>query len=300
MSLITNMNYNDKHIKNNSEHSDNDFFTNVEVPYSKSKDEIWDQINTDIDSVDINQKDKIKVKKNRVIKPSFIYSIAATLLILLGTFSILRYLSTTVVCPSGQHLSINLPDGSTVTMNSNSTLTYYPLWWQFSREVSLSGEAFFNVEKGKNFSVVSSLGETMVLGTSFNVFSRDDEYRVACITGKVKIISLTKKQVILSPDYHAEITKNGDIKVTKNNNSRYAIGWMESMFDFTSVPLHDVIGEIEHFYNVTIATNTELDYFYTGYFSKQKPVEEVLNLLCKPFGLTFVKKSENNYEIIQD
>ncbi len=294
------MNYNDKHIKNNSDHSDNDFFTNIEIPYSKSKDEIWEQISSNINSAKINQEEKINVKKVRVIKPIFIYSIAATLLILLGTFSLLRYYSTTVVCPTGQHLSINLPDGSTVTMNSNSTLTYYPLWWQFSRKVSLSGEAFFNVKKGNSFNVVSSLGKTVVLGTSFNIFSRDDEYRVACVTGKVKVISTTKNHVILSPDYHAEITKNGEIKVTKSNNARNATDWMEKMFNFTSVPLRDVIREIEYFYNVTITTNAELDYYYTGFFSKQKPVEEVLNLLCKPFGLTFVKKSENNYEIIQD
>ena len=299
MSLITNMNYNDKHIKTNSDHSDNDFFTNVEIPYSKSKDEIWEHINSDIDNK-INQEENIKINKNKVIKPIFIYSIAATLLILLGTFSLLRYYSTTVVCPTGQHLSINLPNGSTVTMNSNSTLTYYPLWWRFSRKVSLSGEAFFNVEKGNSFNVVSSLGKTVVLGTSFNIFSRDNEYRVACVTGKVKVISLAKNHVILSPDYHAEITENGDIKVTQNNNATYATDWMEKMFDFTSVPLRDVIDEIEYFYNITITSSAEFDYYYTGFFSKQKPVEEALNLLCKPFGLTFVKKSENNYEIIQD
>ena len=299
MSLITNMNYNDKHIQNNSHHYDNDFFTNAKVPYSKSKDEIWEQINTSINNTKINQGENI-IKNSRLLKPQLLVGIAATLLILLGTFSLLHYYSTTVVCPEGQHFSINLPDGSTVTMNSNSILTYYPLWWVFSRNVSLSGEAFFNVKKGNNFNVVSSLGKTVVLGTSFNIFSRNQEYRVACVTGKVKVISITKKEVILNPDYHAEITGNGDIKVTKSNDAGHHTDWIEKMFDFTSVPLREVISEIEYFYNVTITTDTDLDYYYTGFFSKQKPVEEVLNLLCKPFGLTFVKKSEKNYEIIQD
>ena len=291
------MNYNNKHIIN-SDHSEDDFFTKVEIPYSKSKDEIWNQLNTDIDKTTLET--KISENKVTTFKPRLIYGIAATLLILMGTFSLLRYYSTTIVCPTGQHLSMNLPDGSTVTMNSNSTITYYPLWWQFSRKVSLSGEAFFNVEKGLSFSVVSSLGSTTVLGTSFNIYSRGDEYKVTCVTGKVKVESITKKQVILSRDYHAEINKNGDIKVSKNLNTDYATDWMDDMFNFTSVPLSRVIDEIEHQYNVKITTNTELDYFYTGFFSKQKPVDEVLNLLCKPFGLTFVKRSESNYHIIQN
>ncbi len=292
------MNYNNNQIKNNNKHSDNDFFTNVEIPCSRSKDEIWDQINYKIENN--NQGKKISIKKASVLKPRLLYSIAATLLILLGTFSILRYYSTIIISPEDRYLSINLPDGSTVTMNSNSTITYYPLWWQFSRNVSLSGEAFFNVKKGNSFNVVSSLGKTFVLGTSFNIFSREDKYRVACVTGKVKVISITNKQVILSPNYHAEIIKDGNIKVTKNNNAGFATKWMKNMFDFTSIPFHEVISEIEHFYNVTITINKELDYYYTGFFSKQKPVEEVLHLLCKPFGLTFVKKSESNFEIIQD
>jgi len=76
--------------------------------------------------------------------------------------------------------------------------------------------SIFNVKKGNSFNVVSSLGKTFVLGTSFNIFSREDKYRVACVTGKVKVISITNKQVILSPNYHAEIIKDGNIKVTKN------------------------------------------------------------------------------------
>ena len=298
MSLTTNMNYKNRHIKNNSDHLDKDFFSNVEIPYSRSKNEIWNQINNKIENN--KQEHTISITKASVHKRRLFYSIAATLLIMLGTFSILRYYSTTIISPKDQHVSVTLPDGSTVTMNSNSTLTYYPLWWQLSRKVSLTGEAFFNIKKGNSFNVESSLGETFVLGTSFNIFSRDDKYRVACVTGKVKVVSITNEEAILSPNYHAEIIEDGNIKVTKKNNSSYATGWMEKMFDFTSIPLHDVINEIEYFYNITINTPEELDYYYTGFFSKQKPVEEVLNLLCKPFGLTFVKKSESNFEIIQD
>lgn len=292
------MDYNDKNIESNSDHLDNDFFTKVNIPYSKSKDEIWNQLNNSIDNPNTNQESIVNAKHTRIGIPRLVYRFAATILILTGTLIFLRYYNTTIVSPNNKLISMNLPDGSTVTMNANSTLTYYPLWWQFSRKIKLSGEAFFNVEKGNKFNVVSALGETTVLGTSFNIFSRGDEYKVTCMSGKVKVVSITNNEVILTPDYHAETNITGKITVAKR--SGYTTDWMEIMFDFTSIPLQQVIKEIELKYNVSITSDIKLDYYYTGFFSKDKPVDEVLNLLCKPFGLTFVKKSESNYHIIQD
>jgi hypothetical protein len=63
--------------------------------------------------------------------------------------------------------------------------------------------------------------------------------------------------------------------------------------------LSRVIAEIGRQYNVSIGLNIQSDLIYTGYFSKDKPVEDVLNLICKPFGLTFVKKSDRQYLINQ-
>lgn len=69
---------------------------------------------------------------------------------------------------------MTLPDGSVVRLNSVSRLSYKPLGWYFSRSAELSGEAFFEVEKGSKFTIYSMLGSTSVLGTSFNnVTARD-------------------------------------------------------------------------------------------------------------------------------
>ena len=71
------------------------------------------------------------------------------------------------------------------------------------------------------------------------------------------------------------------------------------MFIFTSAPLAEVLKEIELQYNIHIIFHPERDYFYTGFFSRDKQPEEVLDLLAKTFGFTFVKRSDNEYEIIQ-
>ena len=136
-----------------------------------------------------------------------------------------------------------------------------------------------------------------MLGTSFYIYSRGTEYKVTCITGKVKVISKSNQEVILSPNYFAELNNNGEFVVRKTQNSKSATSWIDNMFVFTSVPLPTVINEIEHHYNVTITSEIPLDYSYTGFFSKQKSVKEVLNLLCKPFGLTYKKISERSFEI---
>lgn len=289
------MSNNKKHITNNKQKNNvDDFFTNTDVAYTKSKDEIWDKLVSKIDT----KTTITPIKKTSNFKLNIIYSIAATILLLVGLFSVLRYYNTTINSPSNQVISTILPDGSTVTLASNSSLSYYPLWWQFSRRVSLKGEAFFNVEKGKQFNVTSSLGKTIVLGTSFNIFSRGDEYNVTCVTGKVKVVSITDEKVILTPNYHAELNKNGEIKVSQNSYNNFNSSSTKNGFSFTSIPLQLVIDEIEDYYNVKITFQDNQSYLYTGFFSKQKPVEEVLKLLCKPFGLTFTKKEEGNYEII--
>ena len=277
----------------NRSNAENNFFNKVEISYGKSKDEVWEMMATRLDE---------KTESRAVyLNPNRLWiSLAAAILVLAGMFSILRFYSTTVHSPIGQHLTAMLPDGSVVELNAQTTLKFYPLWWQFSRELSLEGEAFFKVTKGKNFEINSAMGKTIVVGTSFNIFSRTDEYKVTCVSGKVKVVSTTKDEVILSPGYHAEVEQGGGIKVFKNYQTGKSISWRDEMFTFTASPLSSVIQEIERQYAVSITLNTQTAHYYTGFFSKKKPVEEVLDLLCKTFGLTFEKISDSKYQISEN
>ena len=77
----------------------------------------------------------------------------------------------------GQRAGITLPDGTIVHLNSESKLTYTPEFNGKLREVSLEGEAFFEVtpNKEKPFIVKTSFFDVEVLGTSFNVSVYNDE-----------------------------------------------------------------------------------------------------------------------------
>jgi ferric-dicitrate binding protein FerR (iron transport regulator) len=185
-------------------------------------------------------------------------------------------------------------------MNADSRMAFKPLWWRFARKLNFEGEGYFEVEKGKKFEVVSDFGRIVMLGTSFNIYSRDSEYKVTCFTGKVKVISFTSDEAVLSPEYEARVDSDGNIVVWKDQNAGVSNAWINNMFNFTARPLIQVLNEIGRQYDVTIQLKTKLDYSYTGYFSKDKPVEEVLTLVCKPFGLTFARISEKEYDIYQN
>ena len=264
-----------------------DFLRKVEVPFNQSKAAVWEQLSEKLD--------RQQVRKHRTLVITWNLALAATLLLLIGLTLVLRFYSAKIQTPAGEHMVFALPDGSEVKLNASSSLTYYPWWYRFSREINFEGEAFFTVKKGRPFSVNSETGTTEVLGTSFNIYTRSKRYEVQCITGKVKVISPTQNEVVLVSDYSASIASDGQILVKKNPKSHASIDWTNNKFSFTSVPLYTVFQEVERQYNVTIQTGISAELIYTGHFQGQREVEEVLELLCKPFGLHFEKISERKY-----
>jgi transmembrane sensor len=285
--------YNHTDLNINPVNNPESYLRHMEIPYEKTHEEVW---------AELNKKLTEKPASGILFFRSYrlVFGIAATLLLLAGIFSLLRFYTTTISCPAGHHLSYTLPDGSTIEMNADSRMTFKPLWWRLDRKLNFEGEGYFEVEKGKKFEVVSDFGRAVVLGTSFNIYSRESEYKVTCLTGMVKVISFTSDEVVLSPDFEATVKSDGKIVVWKDQDAGISNAWINNMFNFTARPLIQVFNEIGRQYDVTILYKNNLDYSYTGYFSKDKPVEEVLTLVCKPFELTFVRISEKEYEIFQN
>ncbi len=286
------MKFSTKHRNNNN--SEEDFFSNVEPQYDKTKNQVWDELTNSIDQ-GISQ--KTFSNNSSPLKTKIFYAIAASLILFLGTTLMMRFYSSSEYCPEGKQLIVDLPGGTKVTLQSESTITYFPLWWRFSRKVVLVGEAYFDVVKGNEFKVLSTMGNTIVLGTSFKVYARDYSYIVTCFTGSVRVFSFTKRSVVLNPNNTAKLV-NGELEVSKYSSQNHEQIIDKDTFDFKSIPFYRVIREIENHYNVKITSSTELRYNYTGMFSKQKSVEEVLYLVCKPYGLTFVVLSDKKYHII--
>jgi len=267
-------------------------FAKMEIPWDKSKSEAWEALSAKVDAIP-------EARHSRVIQMIYKLSAAAVIIILVGISLFLRLYSTTIFSLSGESMTALLPDGSTVEINTGSTLIYHPYWWQFSRKVEFEGEGFFKVEKGRKFEVTSKLGSTLVLGTSFTVYSRNDQYRVSCFTGRVKVVSKNDGYVFLDPNERAFVGPDGSI-VKKINHPKEISNENDNEFLFTGTPLTQVFAAISKAYQVPVFFKTEKEFFYTGNFTNEKPLTDVLDLVCKPFGLSFTKQADGSYLVFQN
>ena len=281
----------------NQNTQEEEFFKKVEVGYSQTKEQIWDQLS-----------EKIKETKPVITEPVIIpispwfkrvAAIAAVLLI--GATMFIGLYSNTVTSQRGEMISYTLPDGSTIQLNAESSISYRPFFWQISRKISFEGEGFFQVKKGSNFAVVSDNGTTQVLGTSFNISTRNDHYEVFCATGKVRVSSTKlSDEIILTPNMWVKI--NGTTDLQKDVLTTHVLAWKENKFHFTAKQVNEVFQELERQYNISIelkVINAE-ELTYSGYFDKAENPESVLSLICESFGFTFVKQQENSYTVSQN
>lgn len=277
--------------KNMDQYSDEELLNSlpdVDLPYSKSKDEVWGEMFSEIEN------DQKQVKKTRRLWIP--YSAAAIMLLFISTATFMRLYTESITCPRGEHLSFLLPDKSRVELNAKSSLTYHPYWWQFSRKVEFEGEAFFNISKGNRFDIVSRHGVTSILGTSFNINTRKNNYKVTCFTGKVKVQSnLTREEVVLYPKDFASINRNGQIKLESGIKVNEKTMWRDHIFFFTATPIQQVFEEIELQYDIRIVKKGLGKIPYTGNFKKSNSVDGILNWVCLPLGLEYSKISSKKY-----
>ena len=259
----------------------------IEPKWERSSDEIWRDHFEEVTSVDkVSRFDFALIKKY-----AFYYAAAAVVVIALLPL----LFSRNVVSLRGEHISCTLPDGSVVNLNAESELTYNFLTWFFSRGVKMSGEAYFEVEKGAKFTVKTKNGNIRVLGTKFNVFSRGEEFTVTCISGRVEVKS--GNMVILGKNEGVKMSSSGELKTISEPDMENVISWKNDVFYFTSVPLNKVIEEVMRQYDVEIEYAENNNYIYTGNFSKESTIEEVLEIVSLPFGL-HQEKWGNGYKLV--
>ncbi len=273
--------------------TDQDFFQNVEIHFEKDKNEAWAEISEQL----FKKKSK---KQGKIISMTWFKLAVAVSFILFFSTLFLKFYTKTITSPKGKHLSYELPDGSNIVLNAESKISFHPYWWIFERAVLLEGEAFFKVKKGEKFKIFSENGTTEILGTSFNIYARANDYKVFCQTGKVKVSStkLNESFVIYQQEI-ASFNHTNNIKKVQKIKADNVIYWKENKFNFTSEPLINVFKEFERQYNVKIHVEVIniSDNIYTAYFHKSSSVENSLNLICKTFNLKFKKIGENQYKI---
>lgn len=209
------------------------------------------------------------------------------------------------VTEKGSKTTLSLPDGTKVWLNSDSKLTYKESFGKTIREVTLEGEAYFDVIKDNNrpFIVQTKAIDIKVLGTAFNVKAYPDELntQTTLLRGSVEVIF--KKQghdkILLKPNeklivqnrYAISDSSDKSIKQmpvitllkteeTASDSTVAEIKWTKNQLVFEDEKLTDIISMLERWYNVEIIVQREIpaDKRFNGTFNNEN-ITDVLEAL---------------------
>ena len=224
---------------------------NDKSPSTETKERVWSKIEAGVST------EKSTSKKETIIRPLWL-SIAAAAAI--GIFAVLLYPQLSAPADTfqtkiGEHQLITFEDGSSADLNVNSHLKFD--YTETARNIELNGEAFFDVEKGKPFTVNTPNGTVKVLGTSFNVRSRGELFFVDCYSGSVQVnIPNSEQQVILEPGETCTLL-SGILRLTRHKSQSTNPGWQDSVISFENQSLEDVMNEMSNYYELSVIYKPE-------------------------------------------
>lgn len=174
-------------------------------------------------------------------------------------------LSTNVVTAAADRATVNLPDGSTVELNGNSSLGYALSGFNSdTRRIEFQGEGYFDIVKNKSSRfIIESYGlEVTVHGTSFNLSAREgDGYAsLYLVDGAVSMKStVTGKNVTLEPEQKATlIYATGDIEVSSIDYNDNPLAWKSRRLMFRNATLATVVSRMEEYYGCEFVLDSTL------------------------------------------
>ena len=271
-----------------------------EIEALKSSD-VYDDYKKIIDATDnLNapeydiEKEYFKIQNLRSEKKSsvrqlkrWVYGAAAILLVSLGYFYFAN-ITTTYKTGFGEQLAITLPDNSHVRLNANSTLEFKERKWSDERTLNLTGEGFFEVEKGTPFVVKTKEGTVEVLGTKFNVSVQPDFFEVKCSEGKVRASNSGQDEVLTQGMGFR--TTNGAVQKWNFSNSQPS--WIQGESSFVDSPLTQVLIDFQNQYNVTFVTeNIDKNQHFSGSFT-HNDINTALKTLFDAMEISYTFEGE--------
>ena len=235
-----------------------DLCSKIQQPKVSSKKEVWMRLEQQIDISSEPEKIKnISIPNFRWIGyPRFV---GAFLLIALIYIPITRTLNTiNINSDLGiREKVISLSDGSKIYLNAGSKLSYSKDYDSESRKVSLNGEAYFDVKKGINpFIISTEYAEITVLGTKFNVRSRDDGFEVGVNEGAVKVHN-DLQSMELSQGEQIDINPEYPKTFSSSKMADFYPGWKNNKLICDNSSLVKICDELERIYNVKINFKNE-------------------------------------------
>lgn len=258
----------------------------------------WDQLYQNVVNTPLPQANVSTVKR---IQKSWYFAAAA---VFIGVFFALlfsvyqrnnpqlKYITYTV--PFKTTKTIVLADGSKVVLNAGTTIKYPQFFTGKTREVSLNGEAFFQVVHliDKPFIVHSGKLQTQVLGTSFNVdaYSKSSTFKVSVVTGKVAVKEAsTGKQFMLIANQQAILNGNtNSFRKSVISDSETAIAWQEGKLIFENASMDEIAAELSSKFGIkTSLSSDSLKNCRISAVFQHKSMSQILTVITKLTGSSY-------------
>ncbi len=243
---------------------------------------------------------------------------AAVLILFAGTFT-WRYLTTRSAVPEkagttealalqkdkpspvNKKQTIHLPDGSTAILNADSHLDYPSAFTGKTREIYLSGEAYFDIkhDPSKPFLVHTGKIVTRVLGTAFDIraYPGDETIKVTVTRGKVQVWKENKSLGLITANQQISFSKTTEKAIQKTVDSKALVAWKPEEVAFNDISMVDAAKRIAERFNVQVEfANPQIkNCRITATFSEDDMLDEMLTVIC---GVTKCEFTIQNNKII--
>ena len=212
-----------------------------------------------------------------------------------------------LVTPRGGTYSLQLADGTMVTLNAGSELRFPVDFTDSVRRVYLKGEAYFDVtHTGKPFIVDVEKADVRVLGTVFNITAYEDEKQITTtlVEGKVafekRIDGNTLQQnFVLTPGLQAVMQKADESVVMKEVNTANYTSWVSGKMEFNKERLELVMRKLARWYDFEyeFKNPSARDFHFTARFDRANDISEVFEILEMTTNVKF--ELENDTIVIK-
>lgn len=196
---------------------------------------------------------------------------------------------------------VTLADGSAVRLLGGSALTYAPEAGAFNRRVRLDGQAFFDVQPGREgFVVETPTATATVLGTSFGIRADAATMEVVLASGRLAVASRAAESrvVVLEPGQMSRVARNALPTTPAEVDVAGALAWT-GLLVFRAAPVPDVAARLAARYEILVDVPEALaGERFTGTFAPEQPAEEVLRALALTLDATLEGDAESGFRIV--
>lgn len=190
--------------------------------------------------------------------------------------------NNTITTPRGGQYEVVLSDGTKVWLNAASSLRFPVAFAGSCRNVTLTGEAYFEVAKNKHkpFHVKANGTNVQVLGTHFNVSAYPDDAAVTT--------TLLEGSVRLNKNGSVAMLKPGELGTSVNNQTVFkvskadiekAMAWKNGYFLFDNTDIRTIMKQAARWYDVDVVYQGAVTQSFGGKISKYKNIDELLKNL---------------------